>query len=173
MALLTRKPRATPAAALKLGGENEARLAALACWQPPKGPARWSLRLLAERLVELEVVEAVSRETVRRPLEKSEQKPWFRRMWCIPPRQDAAFVRQMEQVRRSTGGPTTPPKAGIALAPKARDRGKRNRKLPWEISCHCRDARCTMDVRNLPMLGDFIERRCKFPGESARVNSYH
>ncbi len=70
MALLQRKPRATVAVP-KLGGENEARLTALACSQPPKGLARWSLRLLAERLVELEVVEAVSHETVRRALKKA------------------------------------------------------------------------------------------------------
>jgi hypothetical protein len=70
MALLQRKPR-TPSAVPKLGGENEARLTALACSKPPKGLARWSLRLLAERLVELEVVEAVSHETVRRSLKKA------------------------------------------------------------------------------------------------------
>jgi Homeodomain-like domain len=70
MALLERKPR-TPSAATKLGGENEARLTALACSQPPKGLARWSLRLLAGRLVELEVVDSVSHETVRRALKKA------------------------------------------------------------------------------------------------------
>ncbi len=70
MALLQRKPR-TPAAVPKLAGENEARLTALACSQPPKGLARWSLRLLAGRLVELEVVAAVSHETVRRALKKA------------------------------------------------------------------------------------------------------
>src|SRR3954471_16678184 len=67
MALLQRKPR-TPSGVPKLGGEAEARLTALACSQPPKGLARWSLRLLAGRLVELEVVGAVSHETVRRAL---------------------------------------------------------------------------------------------------------
>ena len=70
LALLERKPRA-PSAAPKLGGENEARLTALACSQPPKGLARWSLRLLAERLAGLEVVESVSHETVRRALKKA------------------------------------------------------------------------------------------------------
>lgn len=71
MALLERKARATPAASLKLDGEKQARLTALACSQPPDGLARWSLRLLAERLVELEVVGAVSHETVRRSLKKA------------------------------------------------------------------------------------------------------
>lgn len=70
LSLLERKPRAR-ATPPKLDGEREARLTALACSQPPKGLARWSLRLLAERLVELEVVEAVSHETVRRSLKKA------------------------------------------------------------------------------------------------------
>jgi hypothetical protein len=70
IALLERKARVTPAT-LKLDGEKHARLTALACSRPPDGLARWSLRLLAERLVELEVVEAVSHETVRRSLKKA------------------------------------------------------------------------------------------------------
>ena len=56
----------------KLDGEQEARLVALACSQPPEGHARWSLRMLADRLVELEIVdEEVSYQTVRRTLNKT------------------------------------------------------------------------------------------------------
>jgi transposase len=55
----------------KLDGEQEARLLALACSEPPEGQARWSLRLLADRLVELEVVEDISYQTVRRTLKKT------------------------------------------------------------------------------------------------------
>ena len=55
----------------KLDGEQEAHLLALACSEPPEGQARWSLRLLADRLVELEVVEEVSYQTVRRILKKT------------------------------------------------------------------------------------------------------
>ncbi len=56
----------------KLDGEQEARLLALACSQPPEGRARWSLRLLADRLVELEIVEEeISYQTVRRILKKT------------------------------------------------------------------------------------------------------
>jgi hypothetical protein len=54
-----------------LDGEAEARLVALACSTPPTGRERWSLRLLAGELVRLEVVEAVSHETVRRTLEQT------------------------------------------------------------------------------------------------------
>ena len=56
----------------KLDGVQEAHLIALACAKPPSGQARWSLRLLADKLVELEIVEdGVSYQTVRRILKKT------------------------------------------------------------------------------------------------------
>jgi len=55
----------------KLDGVQEAHLVALACSPAPKGRARWSLRLLADKLVELEVVDDVSYETVRQTLKKT------------------------------------------------------------------------------------------------------
>ena len=54
----------------KLDGEQEARLVALACSAPPEGRKRWTLRLLGERLVELEVVDAASYETVRQAVQQ-------------------------------------------------------------------------------------------------------
>jgi len=55
----------------KLDGELEARLVAVACSEPPSGQKRWTLRLLASTLVELEVVETVSYETVRQTLKQT------------------------------------------------------------------------------------------------------
>ena len=55
----------------KADGELEAHLVALSCGEPPKGYARWSLRLLADRAVELEYVDSLSYETVRRVLKKT------------------------------------------------------------------------------------------------------
>ncbi len=55
----------------KLDGLQEAHLIAVACSPPPKGRNRWSLRLLADKLVELEVVEDISYETVRQTLKKT------------------------------------------------------------------------------------------------------
>jgi transposase len=52
-------------------GDMEAHLIALACGEPPKGHARWSLRLLADKLVELRYAENISYETVRRTLKKT------------------------------------------------------------------------------------------------------
>jgi hypothetical protein len=71
LSLLQRKPRQRPPVTPKLDGEQQARLTALACAQAPPGYARWTLRLLAERLVELEVVDTVAHETVRRALKKA------------------------------------------------------------------------------------------------------
>ena len=68
-ALAHRRPRATKPRTLD--GQQEARLIALSCGGPPPGRERWSLRLLADRLVELEVVEAVSHETVRQVLKQT------------------------------------------------------------------------------------------------------
>lgn len=70
LALLERKARLTPPTPPKLDGEGEAQLTKLACSVPPEGHSRWTLRLLAEHLVELEVVESISHETVRQVLKK-------------------------------------------------------------------------------------------------------
>jgi len=69
LSLMERKARSPRVP--KLDGEKEARLVALACSKPPKGRARWSLRLLADRLVELKVVDSIGHQTVRRVLKKT------------------------------------------------------------------------------------------------------
>ena len=65
------RPRPSPRVyARKLDGAQEAKLVALACSGPPEGKRRWTLRLLAERMVELEIVPELSHETVRQTLKK-------------------------------------------------------------------------------------------------------
>jgi transposase len=63
-----RKPR-------RLNGEQEAHLIAMTCSEVPEGQARWSLRLLADRMVELGYVESVSHETIRQTLKKTTSSP--------------------------------------------------------------------------------------------------
>jgi hypothetical protein len=70
-AVLSRKQRATPAVARIFDGEKEARLIALACSKPPKGRARWTLRLLENKVVELGIVERASDSTIHRTLKKT------------------------------------------------------------------------------------------------------
>jgi len=70
-AALNRKKRATPPVAKLLDGEQEARVIALRLGDPPPGFANWSLRLLADRIVELGIVSSISHETVRRTLKKT------------------------------------------------------------------------------------------------------
>lgn len=59
----------------KMNGDKEAHLVALRCCKPPIGQARWTLRLLADKMVELEYVEDLSHETVRQTLKKTYSSP--------------------------------------------------------------------------------------------------
>jgi transposase len=68
---LAHKPQDQPSRPRKFDGAAEARLIALACSAPPAGRARWTLKLLADKLVELEVFDSVSDEAVRRVLKKT------------------------------------------------------------------------------------------------------
>lgn len=70
-AVLTRKTREKPPIAPIFDGEAEAKLIALACSTPPEGHARWTIRLLAEHIVERKIVEAVHFNTVGRALKKT------------------------------------------------------------------------------------------------------
>ena len=65
------KKRANPPTELLLDGEQEAKIIATRLGPTPKGDANWTLRLLARKVVELEIVESVSRETLRRTSKKT------------------------------------------------------------------------------------------------------
>lgn len=87
-----------PGGERRLDAKQEATLVALACTNPPDGRAKWTMQLLADRLVVLlPELGAVSAETVRRRLNENELKPWQQRMWCIP-QFDADYVANMEDV---------------------------------------------------------------------------
>ena len=69
--VIQRKKRETSPIAPKADGEFEARLIALACQQPPEGYAKWNLRLLADKSVELGYIESISHMTISRVLKKT------------------------------------------------------------------------------------------------------
>lgn len=68
---LKRKPQSRPSRLPKLDGQGEARLIALCCSDPPEGFSQWTLQLLADKLVDLEIVESISLEAVRQTLKKT------------------------------------------------------------------------------------------------------
>lgn len=68
---LGRKKREAPSIERMFDGAKEAKLIAVACGPKPKGRARWTMQLLADRVVELKIVDHCSRETVRRTLKKT------------------------------------------------------------------------------------------------------
>ena len=73
-------------------------MVAAACGTLPEGQGRWTLRLLADRMVELEHLDSLSYETVRRVLKKNRLKPWLRKQWVIPAKANGEFVWRMEDV---------------------------------------------------------------------------
>lgn len=94
---LLRKARLVGPRPRKLDALKEARLIALCCQQPPEGQARWSLSLLADKLVELEIVESICPETIRQTLHSNALKPWQKKHWCLPP-------QEQRRVRLRHGG---------------------------------------------------------------------
>jgi hypothetical protein len=64
------KPRKTPPREIKITGEVEAHITQLACSEPPEGQVRWTLTLLAQRLIEIEVIDSISRTSVALVLKK-------------------------------------------------------------------------------------------------------
>ena len=89
--------RNVPVARRKLSGKEEALLIATACSAPPEGRARWTLDLLAGKMVELTAHDSLSRATVGRRLAENDLKPWQQKMWCVP-KVDSEYVARMEDV---------------------------------------------------------------------------
>lgn len=96
-AALNRKKRQIPGNQ-KFDGQKEAYLIAIACSVPPEGRQRWTLHLLANKMVELRHFDNISHETIRQTLKKNEIKPWLKEQWCIPPKANADFVCAMEDI---------------------------------------------------------------------------
>ncbi|MCJ7638547.1 MAG: IS630 family transposase [Euryarchaeota archaeon] len=97
-AVLRRREYRQKVSRKKIDGDVEAHLIALACSKAPEGYGRWSLRLLADKMVELGHIESISYEAVRRTPKKNALKPWLHKQWCIPPHASAAFVCAMEDI---------------------------------------------------------------------------
>ena len=85
-AVFTRKKRATPPVPKIFDGEKEAKLIALACSNPPAGYARWTLRLLENKIVELDIVDKASDNTIGRVLKKTSSSPTARNNGSFRPR---------------------------------------------------------------------------------------
>ena len=91
-----RKKRKTPPVGSKITGEVEAHLIAMACHNPPKGYCKWTLRLLSERMVQMDYIDSISHTTVGRILKENRLKPHL--VECIPKEQSADFAACMEDV---------------------------------------------------------------------------
>jgi len=123
-AVLSRKPRAMPAVARIFDGEKKAKLIALACSKPPKGRARWTLRLL-------ETAPATAPRAQKNTLQAHR-----RQYWVIPPKANSAFVAAMEDV--------------LAVYTRPRDGDCPLVCLDDLQATRCRDARADADESGTP-----------------------
>ena len=114
-AVLSRKQRATPAVARIFDGEKEAKLIALACSKPPKGRARWTLRLLENKVVELGIVDRASDSTIGRTLKKTFSSPIADSNGSSRPKANSAFVAAMEDVLAVYTRPRDPDRPLVCL----------------------------------------------------------
>ena len=93
-----RSPR-SDTARLKVTGDVEAKIIATACSPAPKGRVRWTLSLLYNQMmVVLEDKISISRSTIGRTLVKNDLRPHLNEYWCIPPKENAEFVANMEDI---------------------------------------------------------------------------
>ena len=90
-----------------LSALDEAALVSIACSEPPKGQASWTLTLLADELVALTESKRVSLETIRQRLKANELKPWQKKMWCLG-KIDANYIAQMEEILTLYAQPSNP-----------------------------------------------------------------
>ncbi|HEV2042493.1 MAG TPA: IS630 family transposase [Casimicrobiaceae bacterium] len=97
-AALDRKVRAAPPVPAKIDGALEAHLVAICCTPAPEGRRFWTMNMLADELVKRKLIVSIGRETVRKTLKKNELQPWRTERFCIPERDAARFVSQMERV---------------------------------------------------------------------------
>ena len=135
-AVLSRKQRTRPPVAPIFDGEKEAKLIALACSEPPKGYARWSLRLLEDKVVELAIVERASDSTIGRVLKKHSQAPPPPAMGDPAESQQRLRGRHGRRARRLPATARSRPPAGLP-----------RRKLK---ATHCRNPRAGADETRPP-----------------------
>src|SRR5271166_3080750 len=114
-ATLKRKYNPNSARPRIFDGAAEAKLIALTCSPAPEGFARWSLRLLEEKVVELGIVDKASDNTIGRTLKKNVLKPHRNRQWVIPPDANAGFVAAMEDVLETYQKPRDPARPLVCL----------------------------------------------------------
>jgi transposase len=114
-AALNRKKQPERPEKRKINGRQEARIIATICTERPEGQERWTIRALTTRIIELEIVEEVGRETVRAVLHKNKLKPWLQKEWCIGPVGDGEYVYHMEDVLDVHEQPYDPKKPSIGI----------------------------------------------------------
>lgn len=160
-AALNEKPRS--GRPRQISGSQRAAVTALACSKPPEGYAKWSLRLLADKVVELELIDRISHTKVGDILKDNELKPHLKRQWCLG-KLTALFLWRMEDILHLYEQPYDPKRPlicvderpcqllGDVLVPLPMEPGKPKR----EGYQYKRNGVCTIFIAFEPLTGKRI-----------------
>ncbi|MBD3239396.1 MAG: IS630 family transposase [Chitinivibrionales bacterium] len=114
-AALARRQRLSPPVRVRYDGAFDARVMQLACSQAPEGHARWTVRLLAEKVVELGIAPSCTRMAVCRSPKKNTLQPHRCTYWKIPPEHNGAFVACMEDILDVYHRPYNPARPQVCM----------------------------------------------------------
>ena len=153
-ATLAGKPRTPRNCALD--ARAEAHLVKLVCSTPPEGFKRWTLRLLRRHLMVKLKLKTLSIATVRKVLKKHKLKPWQHEEFCIPPEQDAEFIKRMEDLLDLY-------KRFMKLCQHLSTKRRPNPKYP--LVC--------MDESPRQLVGDVIASLPMEPGQPERFDTFY
>ena len=96
-----------PGAPVRFDDRVKSYVVATVCSEPPEGFDRWTLELIREHILEREVVESISSETIRLILQEHDLKPWQQQSWCVP-KLDEQFIERMEDLLEVYERPADP-----------------------------------------------------------------
>jgi len=155
-----RKKRCTPPVEGKITGEVEAHLIALACHNPPEGYCKWTLRLLADRMVQLDYIDSISHTTVGTVLKKNCLKPHLVEEWCIPKEQSSDFAACMEDVLEVYSRPYDEKRPVVCMDEKplqlladAREGHRKSNGTLIQDSEYIRNGTCSIFLFTEPLAG--------------------
>lgn len=167
-----RKKRATPPVKAKITGEVEAHLIALACHAPPEGYCKWTLRLLSERMVQLDYIDSISHSSVGKVLRENSLKPHLVEQWCIPKEQSSDFAACIEDVLEVYSRPyderfpvVCMDEKPLQLLGEARKGRRRSNGVMIQDSEYVRNGTCSIFLFTEPLAGfrhaNALEHRTK------------
>jgi transposase len=169
VAALQDEPRS--GAPRKITGDVEAYMTQIACSSPPEGYGQWTLRLIRDELIRLEVIDSISHVAVGNTLKKNELKPWQVVEWCVP-KESTRFVAKMEDILSVYTRPYNAKRPIVCIDEKSKElRSEVRETIPMKVgqaqrqdSEYGREGTANLFLCVEPLIGKYVvrvtEHRC-------------